>query len=261
MPRSCMRSSLSTSTPPSAMAPMASSGCPGTPSLRTRNTSRGTWSSRATSYPTGTPPRGRARTTTSERPPYAISGFASCRPASARSRKPVISLLRSAGSNSSRQYVRLSRILVRLDVVPPHPGIVAQLALCGVKGLAKRERGVLARHGFAASPLASRFAVRPDQMQARRLTGDDLLARHGDVDAHMEAIPLLVMTMGDFHEHFARDDVRANLRQLGGTLLDLSIQPLAARHRAIGNVSRESHRYLDFRNSLWLRPPTFQLSE
>jgi hypothetical protein len=41
----------------------------------------------ATSYATGTPPRGRASTTTSSRPEYPCSRPASDRPASARSRK------------------------------------------------------------------------------------------------------------------------------------------------------------------------------
>jgi len=41
---------------------------PGTPSLRTRNTSRGACRAFATSKPTGTPPLGRASTTTSSRP-------------------------------------------------------------------------------------------------------------------------------------------------------------------------------------------------
>jgi hypothetical protein len=52
--------------------------------------------------------------------------------------------------------------------------------------------------------------------------------------------------MGLFHEYFARHDVRIDRRELGGTFLDLSIQPVAGRHVAIGNVSRESHKYLDF---------------
>src|SRR6516164_7318064 len=51
--------------PPSPIAPMPSSGWTGTPSLRTRITSRGAPSARATSAATGTPPRGSPSTTTS----------------------------------------------------------------------------------------------------------------------------------------------------------------------------------------------------
>ena len=49
------------------VAPIANSRSPGTPSLRTRITSRGAPSAWATSYATGTPPRGSASTTTSVR--------------------------------------------------------------------------------------------------------------------------------------------------------------------------------------------------
>ncbi len=73
-----------TRTPPEARAPIASSGWEGTPSLRTMKTSSGAWSARATSAPTGTPPRGRASTSTSGRPAYRLSAFASRRPASVR---------------------------------------------------------------------------------------------------------------------------------------------------------------------------------
>src|SRR5215472_4599301 len=70
--------------PPSPIAPMASSGWNGTPSLRTTITSSGASSSLATSNATGTPPRGRPRTTTSL-PRRNASSLARLRPASARS--------------------------------------------------------------------------------------------------------------------------------------------------------------------------------
>ena len=76
--------SLSTLTPPSPIAPKANSGWHGTPSLRTTRMSSGACRALATSNATGTPPRGKPRTTLS--PP--ISGCrcgASCRPASRRS--------------------------------------------------------------------------------------------------------------------------------------------------------------------------------
>ena len=62
-------SPITTRTPPVAIAPIASSGWPGTPIFRTRNRSSGALRWRATSAATGTPPRGRASTTTSDRPP------------------------------------------------------------------------------------------------------------------------------------------------------------------------------------------------
>src|SRR5205085_4308183 len=71
-------------TPPEAIAPTASSSKPGTPSLRTIKTSSGTRSACATSYATGTPPRGKPRTITSSRPAYFESFKPSIRPASAR---------------------------------------------------------------------------------------------------------------------------------------------------------------------------------
>ena len=76
-----------TRTPPVATAPIASSSWPGMPSFRTTKTSRGACSARATSYATGTPPRGSASTRTSGLPAYCSSfSAASRRPASVRSR-------------------------------------------------------------------------------------------------------------------------------------------------------------------------------
>src|SRR5512139_218500 len=76
-------SGLSTSTPSSPTAPIASSGWKGTPSLRTTITSKGASSAEATSKATGTPPRGRPRTTVSG-PRRCSTLRASWRPASAR---------------------------------------------------------------------------------------------------------------------------------------------------------------------------------
>src|SRR5207253_2228079 len=88
---------LSTTTPPLAMAPIASSSWPGTPSLRTRKTSSGASSALATSNATGTPPRGSPRTSTSGRLAYAESFAARIWPASLRSRnRSAMLLLRSA---------------------------------------------------------------------------------------------------------------------------------------------------------------------
>ena len=74
--------------PPSPMAPMASSGWKGTPSLRTTITSSGASRASATSRARGTPPRGSPRTTTSC-PRSCSSRSASNRPASARFWKPL----------------------------------------------------------------------------------------------------------------------------------------------------------------------------
>ncbi|KGD51868.1 hypothetical protein DP49_3681 [Burkholderia pseudomallei] len=57
----------SSTTPPVAIAPIASSGLPGAPSFLTISTSSVTRSAFATSNATGTPPRGSASTTTSSR--------------------------------------------------------------------------------------------------------------------------------------------------------------------------------------------------
>ena len=78
-------SRFSTRTPPLAIAPIASSSCPGDPSLRTTNTSSGAFSALATSAPTGTPPRGRARIKRFGVSVNRASRAASARPAPARS--------------------------------------------------------------------------------------------------------------------------------------------------------------------------------
>src|SRR5215217_5272531 len=61
MPRRLTTSSLRTRTPPAATAPMPNYGWPGAPSLRETNTSSGAVRAREISYPTGTPPLGRAK--------------------------------------------------------------------------------------------------------------------------------------------------------------------------------------------------------
>jgi hypothetical protein len=54
--------------PPEASAPTATSAFPGAPIFRTTSTSSGASSAVATSYATGTPPRGNPSTVTSFRP-------------------------------------------------------------------------------------------------------------------------------------------------------------------------------------------------
>ena len=109
--RSRIRSSLRTSTPPAAIAPMASSGWPGTPSLRTRKTSSGAFSAEATSNATGTPPRGRPNTSTSVRPAYSVRRAASCRPASIRFLKRTVdsSPSRSEGTSELPAVEQLAK--------------------------------------------------------------------------------------------------------------------------------------------------------
>src|SRR5215211_5295867 len=84
IPNSRTASSFRTRTPPWATAPIPNSSRPGAPSLRAIKTSRGAPKEREISYATGTPPRGRARTTgSSSRYPDSLS--ASLRPASSLS--------------------------------------------------------------------------------------------------------------------------------------------------------------------------------
>src|SRR5918997_2784420 len=84
MPSRLTTSSLRTRTPPAATAPIPNSGWCGARSLRETNTSSGALREREISYPTGTPPLGRAKTTgrsSSKRASFP----ASRRPASLRS--------------------------------------------------------------------------------------------------------------------------------------------------------------------------------
>jgi hypothetical protein len=91
-PASCTVSSLTIRTPSSPMAPMASSGWNGTPSLRTTITSSGALSAAATWAATVTPPRGSPSTTTFS-PRSVDSASARRRPASRRLRNGMIHLL------------------------------------------------------------------------------------------------------------------------------------------------------------------------
>src|SRR5918994_7213371 len=116
MPRRLTTSWLRMRTPPAATAPMPNSGCPGAPSLREMNTSSGAPREREISYPTGTPPLGRAKTT--GRSSLKRDSFpASWRPASLRSSnggKPKI-LIASAEAPPERRQ----GLAALLDV--PHP--------------------------------------------------------------------------------------------------------------------------------------------
>src|ERR1700720_4478218 len=76
---------------PSATAPMASSGCAGTPIFRTRIRSSGAPSAAATSAATGTPPRGSAKTM-GWRSTYPASAAARQRPAADRFSKDIAPL-------------------------------------------------------------------------------------------------------------------------------------------------------------------------
>src|ERR671920_1834715 len=116
MPRRLTTSSFRTRTPPAATAPMPNSGWPGAPSLRETNTSSGALRAREISYPTGTPPLGRAKTTVCSS--LKRNSFpASRRPASLRSSKggkPKI-LIASAKAPPERRQ----GLATLLDV--PHP--------------------------------------------------------------------------------------------------------------------------------------------
>src|SRR5215218_593109 len=116
MPRRLTTSWLRTRTPPAATAPMPNSGWSGAPSLREIITSSGASRAREISYPTGTPPLGRAKTTV--RSSLKRTSFpASWRPASLRSSnggKPK-TLIASAKAPPERRQ----GLAALLDV--PHP--------------------------------------------------------------------------------------------------------------------------------------------
>src|SRR5713226_5759961 len=117
-----------TTEPPLAIAPIASSSWSGTPSLRTRNTSSGACSACATSYPTGTPPRGRARTTTSSRSRYWSRRPARTRPASRRSLKTRCESGGEVDPNRAQPFVqrfegKLQDFAFGVSVVGDVPGI------------------------------------------------------------------------------------------------------------------------------------------
>src|ERR687889_2612816 len=116
MPRRLTTSWLRTRTPPAATAPIPNSGCPGAPNLRETNTSSGAPRAREISYPTGTPPLGRAKTT--GRSSLKRTSFpASWRPASLRSSnggKPKILTVSAEAPPERRQD-----LAALLDA--PHP--------------------------------------------------------------------------------------------------------------------------------------------
>src|SRR5215212_1612034 len=119
MPSRLTTSWLSTRTPPAATAPIPNSGWPGAPSLRETNTSSGALREREISYPTGTPPLGRAKTT--GRSSIKRESFpASRRPASLRSSnggKP-----KNLMDSAKAPPVRRQGLAALLDL--PHPASI-----------------------------------------------------------------------------------------------------------------------------------------
>src|SRR5690349_6575682 len=137
-------SSLTTTTSPLAIAPIASSSRPGTPSLRTTNTSSGADNAFATSHATGTPPRGNASTTRSRRNANDARRSASARPAALRSansgsrleRENMDTLLFKFNAMRAMQLTRSAA--GRLDAtdvpipVPDATQVLVRVAACGV---------------------------------------------------------------------------------------------------------------------------------
>jgi len=80
----------------------------------------------------------------------------------------------------------------------PFLAVLFQLPLCGGKGVADRYMHLLM-----------------GMMLARFPTRDELLIGNGDIDAHMEQIPLLLALVGQVHDHTtSRDRVGKQLLQL-----------------------------------------------
>jgi hypothetical protein len=123
----------------SVAAPSASSGCHGTPILRTSTISSGALSAWAISNPTATPPRGNAKTTGC-RSLRCASLPARRRPASARSENFIFRSPRNSGAR--RVIIALRRIstsvvklLTRtgLDWTHKYPLIAAAVAALGAR--------------------------------------------------------------------------------------------------------------------------------
>src|SRR5690349_17256789 len=124
----------------SAIAPNPSSGCHGTPSLRTRNTSRGAPRKSATMRATGMPPRGSPRTTKLGRSAYSASAWARSRPASTRSRNTISrKLMHLRGQTGTRWLV--DRTCLAIHVV--HQQVLPQRVWRGEVRLAAAELGNL----------------------------------------------------------------------------------------------------------------------
>src|SRR5205814_5741445 len=144
-------SSFSTRTPPEAIAPIANSGWPGIPSLRTTKISSGASSASAISNATGTPPRGSARTITSWRPRYFDSRAASSMPASRRSSNASdLPLAREVGyaidflrTHRRRELQRRARAVGAVDDERPVGALRRQLDAHG-RGVGNDVRHVLA---------------------------------------------------------------------------------------------------------------------
>src|SRR5215210_1345163 len=116
MPRRLTTSSFSTRTPPAATAPIPNSGWSGAPSLRETQTSSGARRVREISYPTGTPPLGRAKIT--GRSFWKRDSFpASRRPASLRSSNGGESKILMASAEAPPE--RCQSLAALLDL--PHP--------------------------------------------------------------------------------------------------------------------------------------------
>src|SRR5215210_4144410 len=119
MPSRLTTSSFRTRTPPAATAPIPNSGWSGAPSLRETKTSSGAQREREISYPTGTPPLGRANTT--GRSFWKRDSFpASRRPASLRSSKGGEPKILMASAEALPEWCQ--GVAALLDL--PHPASI-----------------------------------------------------------------------------------------------------------------------------------------
>ena len=212
-------SAFRTRTPSSPTAPIPSSGWNGTPSFRTTRMSSGALSAFATSYATGTPPRGRPRTRgeVARRPE---SRSASRRPASRRSRKGI-----GPPSWPARNGHRAWHADPKTVTFGPVRGRRACL-LCphGARAGLRRRLGALraGRHGAGRRPGV--LAGRPGR--GRRRTGPAPLGRVRSAEVGR-----------------ARPDRPVALGGRGRPLHDARCRP-PARARAPGAIAPGLQRYL-----------------
>jgi hypothetical protein len=130
--------------------------------------------------------------------------------------------------------------VVCLDFEPSASRVFLQLTLRHRERLPEGPRRILSGSLDFGSLSMRQVAIAFDS-RAWLVAHHDLVARNDQVDAHPKVITLLVVTVRNLDEHFARLKVGAVRAEPGDALLNVSIQPLTGWSIAIRDISDECH--------------------
>jgi hypothetical protein len=101
-------------------------------------------------------------------------------------------------------------------------GIVLQFTPGDIERLPNQQPEIFSRRvDLAFLGQARFFAPAFFGAMPRRVIDDDLVARHGEIDSHLEPVAVKVVMMRDLDQHTAGEEVRAIRQELVGSFADI----------------------------------------